>query len=210
MKKVFPLLLMACAFSSCEKDADTGKLDNSYLVYTNYDKQADFHAFGTYYLPERILLIGESEQAEYWEDEQAQKVLQAYASNLEKRGYTRAERREDADLGLQVSYVKSTHYFTGYGQPQWWWNYPGYWDAPYWGNWGGWYYPYVVAYSYSIGSFLAEMLNLKAPQGADAKLPVLWSCYMSGVLGGSASANAKLAVQGVEQAFVQSPYLGKE
>ena len=95
-------------------------------------------------------------------------------------GYVRTDNREDADLGLQVSYVKSTYYFTDYGRPEWWWNYPGYWDAPYWGNWGGWYYPYAVNYAYSTGSFITELLNLDAPQGEKEKLPVLWTSYMSG------------------------------
>ena len=115
--------------------------------------------------------------------------------------------REEADLGLQVSYVRSTYYFTDYGRPEWWWNYPGYWDAPYWGNWGGWYYPYAVNYSYSTGSFISELLNLEAPQGQSEKLPVLWTSYMSGLLSGSTSVNTKLAVQGVNQAFTQSTYL---
>ena len=128
-------------------------------------------------------------------------------ANMNSRGYIRVDDREEADLGLQVSYVRSTYYFTDYGRPEWWWNYPGYWDAPYWGNWGGWYYPYAVNYSYSTGSFISELLNLEAPQGQSEKLPVLWTSYMSGLLSGSTSVNTKLAVQGVNQAFTQSTYL---
>ena len=142
MKKFIPLLLavFAVTLASCEKDPDMDKLDNNYLVYTNYDKKADFKTFETYYLPDSILVIGDKENAEYWKDENAQEILSAYVANMNSRGYTRVEDREEADLGLQVSYVRSTYYFTDYGRPEWWWNYPGYWDAPYWGNWGGWYY----------------------------------------------------------------------
>ena len=145
------------------------KLDSKYLVYTNYDTKADFKAFETYYLPDSILVIGNSKDAEYWKDESAQEILSAYVANMDNRGYVRIDNREDADLGLQVSYVKSTYYFTDYGRPEWWWNYPGYWDAPYWGNWGGWYYPYAVNYAYSTGSFITELLNLDAPQGEKEK-----------------------------------------
>lgn len=44
MKKFIPLLLavFAVTLASCEKDPDMDKLDNNYLVYTNYDKKADF------------------------------------------------------------------------------------------------------------------------------------------------------------------------
>ena len=165
MKKFIPLLLavFAVTLASCEKDPDMDKLDNNYLVYTNYDKKADFKTFETYYLPDSILVIGDKENAEYWKDENAQEILSAYVANMNSRGYIRVNDREEADLGLQVSYVRSTYYFTDYGRPEWWWNYPGYWDAPYWGNWGGWYYPYAVNYSYSTGSFISELLNLEAP-----------------------------------------------
>ena len=74
-------------------------------------------------------------------------------------------------------------------------------------NWGDWYYPYAVTYSYSTGSFLTELLNLEAPQGQTEKLPVLWTAYMSGLLSGSTSVNVNLAVQAVNQAFTQSTYL---
>ena len=42
MKKLIPILLAVFALASCEKDPDMGKLDDNYLVYTNYDKQANF------------------------------------------------------------------------------------------------------------------------------------------------------------------------
>lgn len=73
MKKFIPLLLavFAVTLASCEKDPDMDKLDNNYLVYTNYDKKADFKTFQTYYLPDSILVIGDSKEAEYWKDENA-------------------------------------------------------------------------------------------------------------------------------------------
>ena len=111
MKKFIPLLLavFAVTLASCEKDPDMDKLDNNYLVYTNYDKKADFKTFETYYLPDSILVIGDKENAEYWKDENAQEILSAYVANMNSRGYIRVDDREEADLGLQVSYVRSTY-----------------------------------------------------------------------------------------------------
>ena len=56
MKKFIPLLLavFAVTLASCEKDPDMDKLDNNYLVYTNYDKKADFKTFATYYMPDSM------------------------------------------------------------------------------------------------------------------------------------------------------------
>ncbi len=112
-------------------------------------------------------------------------------------------------MGIQVSYIASTYYFTSYSQPEWWWGYPGYWGPGYWGgNWGGgWYYPYAVTYSYSTNSFLTEMVNLKAEQGDSKKLPVVWTSYLTGFDTGSKAINRTLAVEAVNQSFAQSPYL---
>ena len=135
MKRLIPILLAVFAFAACEKDPDMDKLDNDYLVYTNYDKKANFKEFTTYYLPDKILVISDKEEPEYLEGEAAQEILAAYKSNMDNRGYTMAASKEDADLGVQVSYIKSTYFFTDYGQPEWWWGYPGYWGSGYWGNW---------------------------------------------------------------------------
>ena len=94
----------------------------------------------------------------------------------------------------------------------WWGYYPGYLYPGYWGgNWGGgWYYPYPITYSYSTGSLLADMINLKnAPEGQKEKLTVVWNAYISGLLGGSGSLNVNRTTTAINQAFTQSPYLKK-
>ena len=121
MKKVFPILLMTAAvFASCEKEADSDQLDNKFVVYTNYDKSASFGSFSTYYLPDSILIIGDKQEAEYWQDENAKQIIAAYATNMNNRGYVRTYNKEEANLGLQVSYVKSTYYVTNLLRNQLW------------------------------------------------------------------------------------------
>ena len=207
MKRLIPILLAVFAFAACEKDPDMDKLDNDYLVYTNYDKKADFKQFSTYYIPDSVLVIGDKKDPEYWKGEAAEAIINAYKENLNSKGFTYTDNKDAADLGIQVSYVQSTYYFNDYGQPEWWWNYPGYWDAPYWGNWGGWYYPYVVNYSITTNSFLTEIMNLKAPEGEKQKLPVLWSSFLSGPASYSGKVNQTLVVRAINQSFAQSPYL---
>ena len=207
MKRLIPILLAVFAFAACEKDPDMDKLDNDYLVYTNYDKKADFKQFSTYYIPDSVLVIGDKKDPEYWKGEAAEAIINAYKENLNSKGFTYTDNKDADDLGIQVSYVQSTYYFTDYGHPEWWWNYPGYWDAPYWGNWGGWYYPYVVNYSITTNSFLTEIMNLKAPEGEKQKLPVLWSSFLSGPASYSGKVNQTLVVRAINQSFAQSPYL---
>ena len=94
MKKLIPLLLAAFALTACEKDADTDKLDDKFVVYTNYDKSANFKQFNTYYVPDSILIIGDKDQKEYWKDTNAQKIIDTYVFNMDNRGYTRVTERE--------------------------------------------------------------------------------------------------------------------
>lgn len=74
MKKLIPILLAVFALASCEKDPDMGKLDDNYLVYTNYDKKADFKV-PTFYLAPQILVISDSKEPEYLEGEGAEQIL---------------------------------------------------------------------------------------------------------------------------------------
>lgn len=85
MKKLIPILLAVFALASCEKDPDMGKLDDNYLVYTNYDKQANFKDFSTFYLADKILVISDSKEPEYLEGEGAEQILAAYTENMEAK-----------------------------------------------------------------------------------------------------------------------------
>ena len=66
MKKLIPILLAVFALASCEKDPDMGKLDDNYLVYTNYDKQANFKDFSTFYLAENRNISKEKALSKFW------------------------------------------------------------------------------------------------------------------------------------------------
>ena len=212
MKKYLFIGLMAVLATSCEKDPDLSKLDNNFTVYTNYDSKTNFNDFKTYCLPDSILLIGQGMKAEYWKDENAQEIIKQVADEMDTRGYTRVKVIKNANIGLQLSFTRQTTQIIGTGG---WYGggwYNGWWGPGYWGPyWNDWYYPYPVVYSYSVGSLLVELVNLKAPlpKSADAKLPVLWTAYMTGLLSGSDKVNIELSTRAIEQAFVQSPYLKK-
>ncbi len=210
MKKLIPILFVALVFSACQKEPSLSKLDNDYVVFTDYDSSADFSAFSTYYMPDSILRITNSKDPKYLTGNDAEYILSVYEDNMEARGYTRVDEKDIADLGLQISYVEDVSYFVNYPNSYWWNGYPGYWGPGYWGpGWDYWYYPYPVVYSYSVGSFLAEMVNLSASTEASRRLPILWDAYMAGLLSGSSKLNRDLAIRAVDQAFIQSPYLKK-
>lgn len=92
MKKLFLFALAVTAlFSSCEKDPDLNKLDSDYAVYTNYDNGIQFNKFSSYYLPDSILVAGGGMKAQYWKDENAQKIISEVVAEMDDRGYTRVD-----------------------------------------------------------------------------------------------------------------------
>ena len=207
MKKLIYVLIAVFALTSCREDPDLGDLSSDFLVFTNYDGKADFNRFTRYYMPDSVMVIGDTKDPEYWTGSKAADILKAYEDNMQACGYVRTDDKSEADVGLQISYVQSVAYFVDYRNPYWWNEYPGYWLPGYWGDWGYWYYPYPVVYSYSVGSLLTEMVDLSPSPSADRKLTVVWNSFLSGLLSGSDAFNMELTVRAINQSFVQSPYL---
>ena len=207
MKKLIYVLITVFALTSCREDPDLGDLSSDFLVFTNYDGKADFNRFTRYYMPDSVMVIGDTKDPEYWTGSKAADILKAYEDNMQACGYVRTDDKSEADVGLQISYVQSVAYFVDYRNPYWWNEYPGYWLPGYWGDWGYWYYPYPVVYSYSVGSLLTEMVDLSTSPSADRKLTVVWNSFLSGLLSGSDAFNMELTVRAINQSFVQSPYL---
>ena len=201
------LALTAIACCSCQKGPSTSGLRKEYLVYTAHDTATDFQQIETYYLPDSILVIGNSDRTEYWKDDDAQEILSVVADRMNAAGYMRLDERSEANVGLQLSYVRRVTYFVGYDNPCWWWYYPYYWAPGYWGNWTGWHYPYSVYYGYTAGSLLLEMVDLEADQQSGKKLPVIWDSFIGGLLTSDEALNLERTLDAVEQAFTQSPYL---
>ena len=94
MKKLIPILLAVFALVSCEKDPDMDKLDNEYLVFTSHDTSTKFNDFSTYYIPDSILIIGDKKDPEYWKDENAQTIINAFVKlQINAPSYTTVELR---------------------------------------------------------------------------------------------------------------------
>ncbi len=201
------IALVGVAICACQKDPSTSDLHRDYLVYTAYDTATDFATFDTYYLPDSILVIGNSDKTEYWKDNDALEIVATVADYLTAAGYSRSDDKATSDLGMQLSYVKQVTYFVGSNNPYWWWYYPYYWAPGYWGDWTGWHYPYSVYYGYTAGSLLMEMVDLNADQQSGKKLPILWNSFIGGLLTSDEALNQERTIAAVEQAFKQSPEL---
>jgi hypothetical protein len=207
MKKLLSLMLVMFAFVACEKEPDTDKIEKDVIVITDYQKGTSFSSYHDFYIPDSILEINEiTDDTIYISNADALSAINKIATNMTTLGYTEVEEKSDADLGIQVSYIKSRYYLTTIGAP---WRYHGYWWPGYWGpEWRGygWYYPYRITYSYTVGSLIIDMVNLNGTV-TNNNVPIVWNAYISGLLTGNNEINMAKATSGINQAFTQSSYL---
>lgn len=210
MKRLTTISLLVALLSlttiSCQKEPDFDELSSEFVTYTDYDKSVDFSQFSTFYISDTIKVL--SDKRENWYNENAKSIIQTFADNMKDRGYVQLtkEERENADLGIQLSYVENTYYFTDYYSPYYW--YDWWWGYPYWPSWGPMYpYPsYAITYSYDVGSLLGEIIWINKDK---EKLQQIWSMCIGGTMSGSTRSDINNAKRGVNQAFVQSPYIKK-
>jgi hypothetical protein len=210
MKKIIFISTLALLAIACHKEPYPQDSDNEYLVYTAPDKGVDFTKFTTFDIPDSLLIIGQDEKPVYSQSNNALALIQAYRTNMEKMGFIYTPSNPDADLGIQLTYMINTErYVQYYGDPYWWLDYPGYWSPGYWGDWYGYYCPYRVTYTFSTNALVADIVDLTAEQGSGKNLEIIWTSYIGGPAGPSASYDVQRMKASIDQAFAQSPYLNK-
>lgn len=210
MKRLIPLLFTAVLFISCEKEPDLDKVINNYVVYTQFDKSANFSKDTTFFIADSILVITNNKSATptYLERQVNDYIINAYSSHMNARGYTRITDKSKAAYGLQVSFVESTFYFSA--SNPWWSAYPWYWSPSYWWPWysGSWYYPYPFIYSHTAGSLVCEIVDLSSVSKTtgSSKPTIIWNNYITDI-GSITFNNEGKVARAIDQAFTQSPYI---
>ncbi len=194
---------------SCQKFPSVVDADGEFLVSTSYAEDTDFGSYSTFTVADSLLVLDTRLGCDTIKNSATDMLVGEYRQMMEDRGYTYvpSDNKADADLAIQLTYVADTDYYVDYVNPYWWIDYPGYWSSYYWGAWGGgWYYPYPVTYELTTHSLMADMADLTSPEGENEQLPVVWSCMINGDAS-SARADLSRFVQGIRQAFEQSPYM---
>ncbi len=208
MKKILLISAAVMLLAACHKEPYPQDGDNQYLVYTSPGKDVNFTRFQTFDIADSLLVIGQSDKPMYSQSNNALALIQAFRTNMEKRGFIYTPSDPDADLGIQLTYViKTERYVQYYDDPYWWLDYPGYWPSGYWGNWTGFYYPRPVTYTYTTNALLTDIVNLTGEEEAGKPLEILWTSYIGGPAGASLQGDIKRMEAAIDQAFVQSAYL---
>jgi uncharacterized protein DUF4136 len=234
--------LSVLAFAGCyAPPAPDSRFEES-VVVTARDSQADFQKYQTFFIRPEVRMIDEGKEegsaAETVPDVAAQPLLDATSQNLIDRGFRPAASKEEADLGVELVYLRAVYSAT-YCYDWYYW-----WDYYYWGYY--YYYPYgsCDTAAWRSGMMVTHMTDLETmgPAAPDlpAQLPTtplptplpsdgttppatgsitappsttatlrkgVWYSGIYGVEIDSTSFVVSRAVDGIDQAFKQSPYL---
>jgi hypothetical protein len=184
--------LVVALSASCDYGGAPDEVLFGEAVLTQPATGRDFKPLATYYLDPTVKVMGDTLIAT--EQPMPDAVRSAIDANMARLGYTAAplSGAGKADVGLKMSLLRGTADVY----------YPGYW-CDYWSYYGC-YYDWTYAGSYNFGTAILEMGDLSAPDGT--RLPILWLSAVYGVAT-SATLDVSRAVDGLNRAFAQSPYL---
>lgn len=201
--------IILLSLDGCRTEPDAEKLLDEFVVATNFDPDADFNAYVTYAIPtDTIGFVSNSSSDTIIvssESDFPKPVLRTIRENLNARGYTEVARSQNPDLGINVLVVNDFNVFQQVIYPGY--NYPGNYYSGYYGYGSWYYYPYIQTTAYNTGVLIIEMVDLRN-RTADNKVKVIWDAYMGDVY--NTFDLIPQAVDGINQAFIQSPFLGKQ
>ncbi len=190
---------------SCTKEPLNNLSQAESRIYvTNYDTAARFNAYQTFRLADSIAVIVNNQLQSRQRGEGDALFIDAMASALQARGYTRVNSGQQADLGVTVSAITNTSShiisYRDYGG-----YYGGYWDPYYWGYPGYSYYvpTYYGVYESSETALAVDIVDIKNAAANNNQLRVVWS----GLIRGSGIFSGQNINSSVAALFEQSPYL---
>lgn len=164
-------------------DYDDDKLAEAQLQIvslTNYDTKVNFSNYKTFAIADSIVIITEDSNGDIAPTPTAngQQLIDEVA-NILSANYTKVDTSESPDLAvtLYAFKVDNVSYDWWYDYDWWYW----YWDwYPY--DWYYPYYPYTYTTSYSVGTLLINIVDLKAKDKDSGRYPIVWTGIVRNVL----------------------------
>jgi uncharacterized protein DUF4136 len=182
----------------------------STIVTTLRAPQADFGSYRSYHLrPEVRELTVDGTGTRTLDASVAQPLLDETRNQMTARGYEAIPEALGADLAVEMVYVSSE--WTATYCYSWW-------DPYYWGYSSYYYYPYYdcSGATWQTNTLATMITDLRSPRDRgttppDAQSQILSGIWFSGISGiaFSASDSMQKGLDGIRQAFTQSPYLAR-
>ena len=169
-------------------------------VATTHDSTFNFATPATYALADKVRVIGAPDAGTPSDIDPAleQTILSTLENEMSALGYQKVNPDQQPNLFMTAAVLTVTNvtYYYGYWCGYWAYYYPCY---PY--------YPPVVGVDvYVIGTLVVDLATLGT---SSAQLNGVWTAVVRGVQSGSAATDQVRVINGISQAFIQSPYLGR-
>ena len=202
-KALFPLVLVLMA--SCNPGPDLEELVRSMVVQTSFAKNINFAAYNTFYMPTDTLgLVSNVSDDTLVVGEYASGVTAQVKSGVTTAGFSFVDRDQDPDLAVNTYIVDNSGVFQSVTYPNYFYGYPGSFYQGYYGYGGYNFYPVVQSFSYQSGILVIELIDLKN-RTPDNKLQVVWVANIGDIY--TSTDPYPKVIEGIRQAFKQSPYL---
>jgi hypothetical protein len=192
---------VGAGLSACYPERASENTDYASIT-TVYDTLMAFDSVVTFYVPDSVVHLGTPDDISHADDSL---ILARTAANMTARGYTQVFDSTTADLTLNPAVTVTGDY--DYSAVDWCavWGWAYLWLCP---SWIPDYPVDVIGYSYSSGTLFIPMADLTGGVPPAASPPVVWVAGLNGVASGSSAAVITQAIEdGIDQAFVQSPYI---
>jgi hypothetical protein len=193
------------------------------VVVTVQDTSVNYAQFLLYAMPDTVVQINDTAEGSVdLSHEHDALIISTVAQRMAQLGYVRVTIPDPPqalppdstpDLVVLVTSVGVENdyyvYYPGGGYWGWW---PGWGYYPPYGPGYGWGYPgYWGSGSYEAGTLFMDMIDPNEPAQPvePPEIPVIWTGALNGVLGGSSASTATRLTDGINRAFDQSPYLGR-
>jgi len=190
---------MVGILTCCQPVPSDDELNQDLVVQTDYDETADFRSYTTFTLTMDTLgLISNNLRDTLILGDYAQAITSKIRTNLNGRGYSMVGKSQNPDLGVTAFIVNDFNVFQTISYPR----YGGGFYSPYY----GYYYPVVNTYASNSALLILQLTDLKK-KNSQNQFQVVWSCYIGDIL--SSVDPFPKSVEAVDQAFVQSPIIGR-
>ena len=168
------------------------------IVGTFYDENVSFGTYKTYVMPDTIVHVDGSGVTGTTGDFDAL-ILSQVAANMGAVGFKRVNKSENPDMILTLVIAKED-YNTGNTY-----DYGDYYGDGYEGYGSGNFYNTGSDYQMETGSLL---MNIADSQSDGTLRSSMWLCIINGVTEQSFTNTSRRLIELINQAYVQSPYLG--
>ena len=197
---------VAAGAAGCHPEQMSGS-DPYDSIVTVADTLANFSTFAKFFIPaDSVVHIGPAAVVDDIPHTYDSLIIAQIALNMTARGYKQTTDIDSADVTLNpmVTLTTDFDYTTVDWCTLWGWAYT--WACTSWIP----AYPTGLAFTYSTGTLVIPMSDLRAGNPPAFSPPIIWFAAINGVVDGSTSSTAAtLIAESINQAFKQSPYIQK-